>query len=229
MDDFPTHHLLCKPNHHLATVRHTEIKKSLTSRLRQSACGDICPENHTGMFGADGREIVADWTATVNGERNHYDVTITADIPYWNNTAVWPSPQEVIAAVAEDTLMGPRGMPLYFWDDHSSEVSHPTAVAIRKYRQMCITRTIGAALRRADSAKDHKYAPVGGVVPIAITAGGGLGYRGREFVDNLCVQYESKDLGVQSAFRKDLLGRLSIILIRTGHRMAARNTQLAVY
>ena len=85
------------------------------------------------------------------------------------------------------------------------------------------------ALRLAEDVKDRKYMPAGGVVPIAITAGGGLGYKGREFLDHLCVQFESKDIGAQSAFRKDLLGRVSLILIRSGHRMALRNTQLGVY
>ena len=229
MDDDPTHHLLCKSNGHLATVRHTEIKKSLTSRVRQANCGDVRPEFHTGVFASNGKEIISDWTATVNEERNHYDVTVTADIPYWNNHMAWPSRQEVLSAVADDTAMGPRGLPMYFWDDHSNEVSHPTAVFLRKFRQMAMARSIGAALRRAEDTKDHKYAPAGGVVPIAITVGGGLGYKGREFIDRLCVQFEGKDLGVQSAFRKDLLGRISIILIRSAHRMALRNTQLGVY
>ena len=59
------------------------------------------------------------------------------------------------------------------------------------------------------------------VIPFIISANGSLGPSAKSLLDCLTQLSHPDDIGARSTWRKDILGRLSLVLIRAGGRIAA--------
>ena len=64
------------------------------------------------------KDLVADFVATVNGERENFDVEVTT-ISYDRMSIRWPTPLEIYEAMEVDKLQGPALPLLFFWEDRS--------------------------------------------------------------------------------------------------------------
>ena len=132
----------------------------------------------------------------------------------------YPTNLDVKAALAEDAARPPRPPPLFFWDDHSDENPHPQIAYNRKFRELLRDRTLRLLMNSIHKAKIRKYGDLT-VRPLIFTSGGATTTTTTGFVDELTLLKDPHDIGEQSRFRKEFIGRLSVILTRSSHAMAA--------
>ena len=218
------HFLSCAGTQGLRTRRHTSVKNAITEFAQTAGAGNVRPEKVVGVQ-RDGSDLKADFVATVNGERENFDVEVTT-VNYENLSIRWPSADQVRLALEEDKARGPALPPLFFWEDHSDESPHPETNVIRKFRQLASARVVGAAVRRGERDKTRKYGAVS-VYPLVFTAGGGISQLSKTFFDNLCVMFDAKDVGKQSKFRKEMVARVSLSITRFGASMLAMHADNA--
>ena len=80
-----------------------------------------------------------------------------------------------------------------------------------------------------ERAKDRKYAKAGAIVkPIIMSAGGAVTAATRELLQFVVEARQRENditLGNLSVYRRDLFGRLSVILIKHASSMARRQSQ----
>ena len=156
-----------------------------------------------------------DIVATIsNGAPSNIDPTITTlrDI---HIPPSWPSDTQVANAIAAiNPLTAPT--PIFFWEDHSEEKPHPEVVKARMFRTLATSSSIGKAFTVSERTKYQRYGNNERniqVTPFVLTAGGGISPISRELVDTLTV-LSNDDIREQVDFRRYLMGRLSIILIK---------------
>ena len=143
--------------------------------------------------------------------------------PDYSAKVTWPTGVEVSNAVLMDLQNPHKKEPFFFWEDHSWETPHPTIVDSRKFRQLCVARTINKAISRRETEKHHHYVGTGHtVVPLVATSGGCLSVTFRMLIHQLCIQLDpdGKKIGRQARFCRKIIGRLSIITTRSLVRLA---------
>ena len=225
--DAPNHHLSCKQTGALRTTRHTAINACFEKYMKEIV-GEKAVEHrpYAGMSSA-GESLFGDTGATIGGVRTNYDYVVTA-VDYDRRFSE-PSAEEIDKEIEIDKLSGTRNMDRFlFWEDHSDEVPHPDTVRARKFRQIVFQKTIGKDLAEADRRKRAHYGDLM-VVPIACTARGSLGRYTIPLIDSLCtenIRWE-RDYPDRVQFRHNLMCQLSVILLRSAHRMKALRAEHA--
>ena len=99
----------------------------------------------------------------------------------------------------------------------------------RKFRELASAGSVGSAMRFMERAKDRKYAKANAIVkPIIMTAGGAVSVATRELLQYIVQARQSENditLGNLTMYRRDLFGRLSVILIKHAASMTRRQSQ----
>ena len=173
-----------------------------------------------------GAHLRVDIVAVIDNNRELIDVGITAPrIPKPNHT--WPTDQQVSDAVELEEQNGVE-QPLFFWEDHGSEVPHSESVRIRKYRELAFAGTVGKDMGNMERIKEHHYAQNGELVtPFILSAGGGVSKPAKRVLRE-AVKRSYIKVGERSAFSRRWKGRLSLLLVRHSHRMAAWRARKAL-
>ena len=166
-----------------------------------------------------GHNVRADIVSNVNDHIHNFDVSIVSVRPQLAIT--YPTDREVKAALAADAARPPQPPPLFFWDDHSDENPHPEIAYNRKFRELIRDRTLRPLMTTVHNEKVAHYGLLT-VRPLIFTSGGAMTTTTTGLIDELTLLKDPHDIGEQSRFRKEFVGRLSIILIRSLHKMAAQ-------
>ena len=225
--DSPNHHLSCKLAGALRTTRHTAINSCFEKYMKEIVGVKAVEHRPYAGMSSQGESLFGDTGATIGGVRSNYDYTVTTvtyDRPFSE-----PSEEDVDKEIEIDKLSGTRNMDRFlFWEDHSDEVPHRNTVRARKFRQMVFQQTVGRDLAEANRRKRVHYGDLL-VVPVAFTARGSLGRHTIPLIDSLCtenIRWE-RDYPDRVQFRHNLLCQLSIILLRSAHRMKALRAEHA--
>ena len=152
----------------------------------------------------------------------NFDVSVLA-IDRKGTPLVYPTDSQIRRAIEEEKAL-PRNAPLFFWDDHSEENPHPEVIYQRKFRQLLLSSSITTYVTAREMKKERKYGVLG-VYPLVFTTGGAASHYSIALVNQLTLRKEK--LADQSFFRRDFLGRISVILLRSSARMAAYSTTSA--
>ena len=225
--DSPNHHLSCKQAGPLRTTRHTAINACFEKYMKEIVGAKAVEHRPYAGMTPDGESRFGDTGATIGGVRSNFDFTITT--ANYERRVVEPSAEEIDKEIEIDKLTGTRNMDRFlFWEDHSDEVPHPDTVRARKFRQIVFQQTIGKDLAEANRRKRAHYGDLM-VVPIAFTARGSLGRDTIPLIDSLCtenIRWE-RDYPDRVQFRHNLMCQLSVILLRSAHRMKALRAENA--
>ena len=213
----PTHHLSCTSTQSHWTFRHNNIRDECARRLREVNCTPTKTEVVVGT--RRDHDVRADIVSTVNDQSHNFDISVVSVRP--QATMPYPTNLDVKAALAEDAARPPRPPPLFFWDDHSDENPHPQIAYNRKFRELLRDRTLRLLMNSIHKAKIRKYGDLT-VRPLIFTSGGATTTTTTGFVDELTLLKDPHDIGEQARFRKEFVGRLSVILTRSSHAMAAQ-------
>jgi hypothetical protein len=168
--------------------------------------------------------IVTDIQVVLNGNLENIDVGVTSVRPT-EMPLVWPSESEVAQAIVLDDAHGPQH-PMFFWEDHTHENSHPDSRRIRKFRELASAKTVGGTTRHMEGLKRQHYGNVG-VYPFILSAGGALGASAKALMDTM-TSLSSQQVGDQSASRRRIVGRLAVLLIRAATRLNVASAQSAL-
>jgi hypothetical protein len=220
----PMHHLTCKSQSSSFTLRHTcavnlPVDKLKEVRRETQGVGVFSvTASHTlgGHLSRANNAMKPDFEVVTDAgtTKRTYDVGITAasTIP-----RQWPTDTEVEEAIQKDATVrrDNRRKPLFFWEDHSDEHTHPIAVRSRKFRSLALDRSIRKDIMEYHKRKIDHYNGAA-VKPLIMSAGGVPSEDTRQFLSDLTTARDS-DIAVRAHFNQDLVGSLSIILVNFAH------------
>ena len=181
-------------------------------------------------FNVDGSpaDIIADIVTSADTTRVLLDVGITAAAVTSRHIArgPWPTEAEVVAAVDQDeveALVADTSKPAWKNRLHPSRLVRQQS----KFRELVLRKSLEKVVANMCSEKiNHYKAGHLTVVPFVLTAQGYLSKYATEFVDTLSTSYSSS-VADQQWFRSSLLGRISVLLIRSACRMCIRQAEFA--
>ena len=232
----PMHHVTCEPFQYIRTGRHTSILNAVHSRMvwlgmarGANGTADHSKEvEHSRKDNVSGTIRTDIMAVLVGADVDHIDIGVTS--MGLKSHVSWPSSASVQRAVALDAERGPAVDPLFFWEDHSSEKPHPEVVSARKFRSLASNECVGPAMEAMHCDKEAKYKKGlhVDVQTFILTAGGGVHKNAHEIIRRMIRKsgYDRRDVGVQSAFRTDFVGDLSIRLVRSSELLLRRNFSL---
>lgn len=213
--DHATHFLACSANSRqsIATKRHTAIKLALAWYMKDSGREVV-------MERVVGEGTIADIIACINGVDDAIDVKVTALPAPRVHPMPLPLPHEVLEQLSTPSVVRHPQFQ-HFWEDTCDDAIHPLSKQLRTYRKLATDMVVHHHTRKEENAKRARYARVDvNVRPFVLTAEGGVGPSARGIIDDL-TELAPGGPAEKSLFRKRLLGRLSILLLRYAHQMTA--------
>jgi hypothetical protein len=172
-------------------------------------------------------EIIADIVTSTGADRHIVDVGITSASVVLRHfpARFWPTQAEVVAGVDkddQDALVMDTTKPIWRLRAHPGRHVRE----MKKFRELTVARTLDKVVGEMCSEKLKKYASGGiTVIPFVMTAQGYLAKSASDFIDTIADSIPDED--DRFWFRSRLLCRVSVLLLRTTHRVLSRSSATA--